>query len=256
MTSDTNPLNVKSLEKAFAILEAFQDQGRFMALGELSTATGLGKSATQRFAYTLKKLGYLEQDPTTRRYALGKKLLGLTFQFLRTDPLIDKAAPILTELRRSLGERVDLSLLDGNSLVYVMRMRTKRESLSHAHIGCSVPLYCSAGGRSVLACLPDEEAEQLIASCDLVARTPHTKVTPADIMEDVRKVRSNGYAIQSGEWRLDEIVIAAAITDRQGRPVGAVHVAASASEWNEPDFIKHVVPQLLPVVRGLSGQQQ
>jgi DNA-binding IclR family transcriptional regulator len=254
MTSDTNPLNVKSLEKAFVILEAFQDQGRFMTLGELSIATGLGKSATQRFAYTLKKLGYLEQDMATRRYALGKKLLGLTFQFLRTDPLIDKAAPILTELRRSLGERVDLSLLDGNSLVYVMRMRTKRESLSHAHIGCSVPLYCSAGGRSVLACFSNEEAERLIASCDLVPRTPHTKIKPAEIMQEVEQVRRNGYAIQSGEWRLDEIVIAAAVTDRQGRPVGAVHVAASASEWNEPDFIKHVVPQLLPVVRGLSGQ--
>src|SRR5690606_14631360 len=143
MTLDTNPLNVKSLEKAFDILEAFQDHGRCMTLGELPSAPGLGKSATRRLAYTLEKLAYLEQDATTRRYALGKTLLGLTFQFLRTDPLIDKAAPILTELRRSLGERVDLSLLDGNSLVYVMRMRTKRESLSHAHIGCSVPLYCS-----------------------------------------------------------------------------------------------------------------
>jgi DNA-binding IclR family transcriptional regulator len=251
---DKNPLNVKSLEKALALLQAFEDQGRFMSLGELSLATGIGKSAAQRFVYTFRKLGYLDQDPATRRYCLGKKILGLTFHFLHTHPLIDKATPLLIELRRSLGERVDLSLLDGDSLVYVMRLRTKRESLSHAHIGFSVPLYCTAGGRAVLACLPNAEAERSISSAQRIARTPHTKTAIAAIVREIKRVRSNGYAIQCGEWTVDEIVIAAAITDMQGRPLGAVHVAASASEWTEADFLKHVLPHLMPVVGTLSGR--
>src|SRR5947208_6063839 len=101
-------LHIKSLAKALKVLEAFGNCQRFLSLGEIAKLSGLDKSAVQRITYTLHRHRYLDQDPETRRYALGNRLLDLSFAFLRFHPLIERAAPILLDLRRSIDERVDL----------------------------------------------------------------------------------------------------------------------------------------------------
>src|SRR5690606_18882555 len=123
-------LNVKSIHKAFVVLEAFRGGERYLNLGELAAATGLDKSAVQRFTHTLRTLGYLEQDPATRRYALGRRVLDLAHGYLKNHPLVERAAPILADLRRAVRERVDLSLMDGDDVLYLFRLQSKRETFS------------------------------------------------------------------------------------------------------------------------------
>ncbi|MGE0725981.1 MAG: IclR family transcriptional regulator [Alphaproteobacteria bacterium] len=237
-----NPLNVKSMHKAFAVLEAFRDNDRFLSLAELATITGLDKSAVQRFTHTLRTLGYLEQDPQTRRYALGRRVLDLAFGFLKSHPLVERAAPVLVDLRRAVRERVDLTLLDREEVLYVFRMQSKRETFAAALVGRRVPLFCSAGGRAILARMDEAEAQRRIESVARPAYTPLTKTDPAKIMAEVRKARRQGYAIQVGEWRPAEMVAAAALVDRTGAPIGAVHVAASVSEWDPAEFERRMAP--------------
>ena len=237
-----NALNVKSLHKAFAVLEAFRANERFLSLGELAAATGLDKSAVQRFTHTLRALGYLEQDPATRRYALGRRVLDLAFGFLKNHPLIERAAPIVADLRRATRERVDLTLMDGDEVLYVFRMQSKRETFAAALIGRRVPLFCSAGGRAILSHLDEKDALRRIERTERPAFTPNTKTDPAKIMAEVRKARRQGYAMQVGEWRPAELVIAAAILDPSRAPLGAVHVAASLSEWTAEDFEQRMAP--------------
>ncbi|MGE0719608.1 MAG: IclR family transcriptional regulator [Alphaproteobacteria bacterium] len=246
-------LNVKSIHKAFAVLQAFRDGDRFLGLGELAAATGLDKSAVQRFTHTLRLLGYLEQDPVTRRYALGRKVLDLAFGFLRGHPLIERAAPILADLRRATRERVDLTLPDGDDVLYVFRMQSKRETFAAALVGRRTPLFCSAGGRAILSCLDEEEARARVERADRPAFTPATRTEPAKIMTEVRKARRQGYAMQVGEWRPAELVLAAAIVDRTGAPVGAVHVAGSLAEWQPDEFEARMAPLVTNAVRSIAG---
>ncbi|MCC7276505.1 MAG: IclR family transcriptional regulator [Alphaproteobacteria bacterium] len=247
-----NPLNVKSIHKAFVVLEAFRDNERYLGLGELAAATGLDKSAVQRFTHTLRTLGYLEQDPVTRRYALGRRVLDLAFGFLKNHPLVERSAPILADLRRAARERVDLTLMDGDDVLYVFRLQSKRETFAAALVGRRVPLYCSAGGRAILSRLDDDEARRIVERVMRPAFTPATKTEPAKIMAEIRKARRQGYALQVGEWRPAELVVAAAIVDRAGAPLGAVHVAGSLGEWEPEEFERRMAPLVTNAVGAIS----
>ena len=197
----------------------------------------------QRYTRTLRDLGYLEQDPFTRRYALNHRVLDLSFSYLRKNPLIERAAPILIDLRRTARERVDLSIPDGLDLVFVLRLQSKRETFAAALIGRRVPLAISAGGRAILAGLPDDEVQEILDRSTLHPNTPRTKTDRNTILNEIAVARAKGYAVQSEEWRLGEIVTAAAIVDRDGRPVAAVHIAASTNEWSREAFEKKFSPQ-------------
>ncbi|TVR07760.1 MAG: IclR family transcriptional regulator [Salinarimonadaceae bacterium] len=228
--------------KAVVVLEAFCNRERYLSLSDLVAITGLDKSSAQRCTRTLKELGYLEQHPKTRRYAIGRRVLDLSFAYLHSNPLIVRAAPIMIELRQTARERVDLSVLDGPDLIYVYRLQTKREALSAALVGKRIPVYSSAGGRALLARLSDDEAMAILAASDLQPRTPYTLSDPEAIMAEVRRARTKGYALQVGEWRPGEIAAAAAVTDQEGRPIAALHIAGSTTEWSPEDFERRMGP--------------
>lgn len=246
-------LEVKSVGKAFKVLEVFTGREQLLSLGEITTRTRLDKSAVQRLTHTLQKLGYLDQDPVSRRYMLGIRVLDPAFGYLRSHPLIEKAAPILLDLRRTIGERVDLSLLDRGALVYVLRLQSKRESvLTAAHVGLRIPLYCAAGGRAVLAKLSDAEATRMVKNFRYHQHTPKTITAPQLIMKEVRKSRRLGFALQVEQWRLGEIALGAAITNDLGRPIGAVHVVGSTTEWSAANFERKMSSHLIATTQAIS----
>jgi IclR family transcriptional regulator, pca regulon regulatory protein len=78
----------------------------------------------QRIAHTLGRLGYLEHRHGG--YVPGSRLLDRTFDYLRANPLVGRAIPILTELRRNVMERVDMSLFEDLTLLYAIRLQSKR----------------------------------------------------------------------------------------------------------------------------------
>ncbi|MEI2417994.1 IclR family transcriptional regulator [Orrella sp. JC864] len=241
----SNPLNVKSLSKAFRLLEVFRDAPTPLGLAELVQATGMDKSTVQRFTFTLKEMGYLEQDPDTRRYVLGRRVLDLTFGYLHAHPLVERASPVLVDLRRSVQERVDMTVPDGDWVLYVVRMQAKRENYSAALIGRRIPMFCSAGGRAMLSALPEEEALQVVQRADRVRHTPNTLTDVEAIMREVRAARERGYALQVGEWRAGEIAAAVPIVDKRGVPIAAVHVAVSIGEWTREEVERRIVPLLM-----------
>lgn len=241
----SNPLNVKSLSKAFRLLEAFRDSPTPLGLAELVQVTGMDKSTVQRFAYTLKEMGYLEQDPDTRRYTLGRRVLDLTFGYLHSHPLVERASPVLVDLRRAVQERVDMTIPDGDWVLYVVRMQAKRENYSAALIGRRIPMFCSAGGRAMLSALPEADARQVIERANRVKHTQFTQTDVEDIMAEIRKAREQGYALQAGEWRSGEIAAAVPIVDKRGEPVAAVHVAVSVGEWTREEVEGRIVPLLM-----------
>lgn len=246
-------LEVKSVGKAFKVLEVFSERERLLSLGEIATRTGIDKSAVQRITYTLQKLGYLDQDPASRRYMLAVRVLDNAFGYLRSHPLIEKAAPILLDLRRTIGERVDLSLLDREALVYVLRLQSKRESfLTAAHVGLRIPLYCAAGGRAVLAQLDEAEAVRILNNAPLRKHTPKTVTDPDLILKEVRKARRQGFAVQVEQWRQGEIALGAAVTNYLGRPVGAITIVASTTEWSVAEFEWKMSPHLVAAAQVIS----
>lgn len=142
----TNALYVGSVGKAFRVLDCFKQASGDLSLMDIMAISGLDKSAAQRYTHTLCAEGYLEQNAQTRRYRLGTGMLNLTFHFLRMNALVEALNPIMLELSAATGEKISLSLLDGNELVHVMRHQSQTEHYHASLVGRRIPLYCTAGG--------------------------------------------------------------------------------------------------------------
>jgi IclR family transcriptional regulator, pca regulon regulatory protein len=250
---DRSPLFIQSFDKVIRVLEAFRSADEFLGLAELVALTGLDKPQVQRSAHTLVATGYLDRDPITARLRLGKKCLDLGFHFLRTNPLVSVATPMLLQLRRDCGERTNLSLFDRTTLVYVIRLHGKREYPQFSTlIGRRMPTFCSAGGRATLAALSDEEAREILQESDLKPMTGDTLTEPERIMDEIRKSRERGYGFVVNESAPSEITVAAAVLDRERRPIAAVHIAGSLTKWSPEDYERNFSPYVVETARSLS----
>jgi IclR family pca regulon transcriptional regulator len=251
-SDDGSPLFVASIGKAMALLEVFRgSRERYLGVTDIAARLGTDKSTVQRITYTLVQLGYLERCPNTRRYGLGTRLLDLSYQYVRTHHLVEMATPHLIELRRACEERVDLSLFDGDSLVYLVRLQSKKEKFYTTLVGRRMPLFCTAGGRALLSKLPLDEARAIVERAD---RTPLTSKSITDVDEIMRRIEQaahDGYSVAVGEAILGEVTVAAAIQGSEGRPVGAVHVAGSLSSRDHEAWLDKVLPPLMETMAAL-----
>jgi len=244
---------VQSVEKAFRVLEAFAAEHRPLSLAEIAKATGMDRSGAQRLCYTLRKLGYLDLDEQVRGHVPGLRLLDRSYDFLRMHPLAQRATTPLMELRRVTQERVDLSLPDDLTIIYAVRLQSKRESFIATLVGRRLPTFCSSGGRAMLAQLDDRRIEDVLARSDRRPLTPKTITDLPSLRRKIAEARAAGYALTLEERLLGEIALAAAIVDRAGAPIGAVHVAGSLAEWEPEAFCKRMAPLAIETAKSLSG---
>lgn len=246
-------LMVQSVVRALRVQECIGQAGRPLSLAEIARAAGIDRSAAQRFAYTLEALGYLERGDSGQGYRPGMKALDRGFEFLRAHPLVERATPALIELRKATKERVDLSLFDGASIIYAIRLQSKRETFFATLVGRRIPTFCAAGGRAMLALLEDGEIEEILSRSDLAPKTPKTITERGEIMAKIEQARADGYALAQEEGQMGEIVIGTAIRGAQGRPVAAIHIAGSLSEWQEQAFRERCAPLAMEAAAALHG---
>lgn len=245
-------LFVASVEKAIRILEAFGQARPEMGLQELVTATGLDKSAVQRYAYTLSRLGLLDKDPVTRQYRLALKALEFANAYLWADSLVRNAMPKLIDLRQKIGETINMSRIDGSDIVYITRLPSMRTNYAAMIPGRRVPALNTSSGRSIVATFPARERARAVAEWPLRQFTPQTSMDRARIGELVEAAAERGYSISQNELILSEVGIAAPITDSDGRGIAAVHCSVSGLSWSAAEIEATIVPQLLDTANAIA----
>ena len=247
-----DPLFNRSAARAVAVMSAFHGSSGPMTLSEIARAACIDRSAAQRLVHTLRELGYLKRSEDGRGFLPDLRFLDHAHDCLRLDPVVQRATPVLLELRRNVHERVDLSLFDDRRVIYATRMQSKRETFFATLVGHAVPTFCSSGGRAILAALPEAEARDIVERSDRTAITPKTATDPEAVMARVAEARRLGYALVIEEILVGEVAIGAAIRTPQGRPVGAVHVAGSLSEWTAEAFTARVAPLVAEAASAIS----
>jgi len=109
----------QSLARGLAILSTFHSDRPLIGVSELSRGLELSRSTVHRYVATLAKLGYLQQDPDSKRYRLGPKVLDLGFSALNSMDLLEVSAPHLRRLSDETQRTVNVAILDGTDVVYI-----------------------------------------------------------------------------------------------------------------------------------------
>ena len=225
----TASYQVPALERGLAILEYLDQHPAGRTMIEAARDLGLPKNAVFRIALTLLRRGYMERDPASKRLRLGHKTLTLGYGALGEGrSLVEQSLEPMRALREATGETVCLSVLaDGEGFVL--------ESVPGTHLfrctvepGMRQPVHASASGKAIFAFLPPGELEAALPRLRLVRLTPNTITNKAQLREELRSVRDQGYAVDRCEHVDGAMCVAAPIFDRRGHVVASLTVTAPA----------------------------
>ncbi|MVW80749.1 helix-turn-helix domain-containing protein [Bordetella sp. 02P26C-1] len=250
---EDSPLYVAALARGISLLGAFTERRPAMTLPELAEATGLTKSAVQRFAHTLWVLGYLRKHPQTKKFSLAPRSLELGMQYTQTSALVLGGNPFLHSLNRSTQETCSLAEPEGREMVYVARFATHMQMFVNMPVGTRLPLYSTAAGRAVLSRLDPDRVHEFLSSSE---RRAHTNMSITDLdalMNEVQFARDHGYARSNCEIYPGDITISAPVVDPVGTPVGAVNVSVPASRWSFEEAQAVFGPQVVETAHAISA---
>lgn len=250
--STDHRLFVAGVAKAFAVLGAFTDERSALSLTEISTRSGIGRSAAQRFVYTLKVLGYLRQDPASRRYRLTPRLLHFANAYLRNDPLIGRAFPYLREASRRTGETVNLTQLDEAEIVFVARFPSSTIISADLVLGSRLPAFCTAPGRAMLAHVERDRALAILEDYPRKAMTAHTITDLDGLVERLETIRRQGFEIAVEETFAGDISVAAPVHGEAGNVIAAVNIAVATPRWTAESASTTLAPIVTETATAIS----
>lgn len=246
-----DPLFVGSLERGMRLLQAFREDSDTLGLTELAQITGLTKSAAQRFAHTWEQLGYLQKDPRSRRFRLGVKVVELGFFFMKGQALIGRAIPHLMAARDRTGLAINLSLLDGADILYVVRLPRQGLTLAEMLVGRRMPAYCTSSGRALLSHYDDATLHTILSEARPKRHTPQSQIEPEILFAEIVKARQQGFAITREQLLIGQIGVGTVVPAGEQRPMAAVNMTMTTDQWDEARIIREVVPQLMMVAEAI-----
>ena len=238
----------QSLERGLAILASFTPTRPLLGVSELAREVRLSRSTAHRYVATLTDLGYLQQDPTTRKYRLGSRVLDLGFSAINSMELRQIAAPHLQELSDATGHTVNMAILEGVDIVYVERCRStqrgQREIDLDLHVGSRLPAYCTSMGKVLLAFLPDDELRALLDRIDFLRRGPNTIRSKSALRAELAEVRASGVAVNNEELAYGLRSVAVPVRTKADEVVAAINLAAHRSFVSMEELVVRLGPAL------------
>lgn len=222
---------VQAIERMAAILDTLSQSGKGASLGSVASRVGLSKGTTHRILSSLMYFDFVRQDPASRDYALGFKLVELGSCLLEQINLRKEAEALLQDLSQRTNETVYLVILDRTEVVYVEKIETEDTSVilrATSKVGQRNAAHSCAVGKVLLADLSPEELDALLGEMVLVRKTENTIADPLQLREHLITVQARGYAVDDEESERGIRCVAAPVRDERGRAVAAISVSGPA----------------------------
>jgi IclR family KDG regulon transcriptional repressor len=228
-STSRNPTQIKSVVRTLTLIEALSAHPAGATITALAAELALPKSSVFRMLHTLLEFGYVRQDPTTERYALGSRFLHLAASVEHGSDVRSLAHPLLVELSARTTETVHLAVPVGTHMVYIDKIDSPRAVVMASRIGEQLPLHCSALGKAYLSAMPADERRTIVDGLPLDRRTKRTLADPDALLDDLETCARRGFAIDNVENEEGVRCVGAAILDDRHRPIAALSVSAPAS---------------------------
>lgn len=215
---------IKTLRTALEILDCFTVLTPEQGVSEISQKLGMHKSTVSRTLSTLASGNILVRYPSGKKYRLGSKVLQLASVFLSATDLRTAALPYMEELRSKTSETISLFIMDGDSRMCLDRLESPESIRMTANIGERAPLHAGAPGKLLLAYLPEDKKNELLATTKLRKFTPNTITDMEKLKEELKEIRKQGFAASLEERVALGAAVAAPITNHTGDVISALSI--------------------------------
>lgn len=233
--------SVQSIERALDILEVLSSNSRGLGISEIGRATDLPYATIHRLTATLVARGYVRQDPETKKYVLGTRLVGLGSVAGRM--LGSVAHPYLERVVELTGETANMAVLEDGYVVYVAQVPSPRMVRMFTEVGNRVLPHRTAVGKVLLAHTPRDETIRLIRRTGLPAATENTVTDFHKFLEEIDRAGEQGFALDMEEQELGVCCVAAPVVTAGGL-VAAISVSGPCGRLSPDkhrDFVQHLM---------------
>ena len=213
--------------KSLFILEALSRSSDYMSINKIAAISGHSQSTVHRILNEMIQCGFVEKNESYKKYKLGMQAVIFASRFITSNSLITAAHDELKELNRITGETVHLVSVSDFEMVYLDKIDTKHALGLMSAVGKRNPLYCTSGGKAIMAFCNDEWITDFFSRVKLEAYTANTFTDSQTLRIELSKIHVQGYALDNCEHHDDIICIGAPIFSRTGdNPIAAISVAA------------------------------
>jgi DNA-binding IclR family transcriptional regulator len=225
----------QSVERALSVLSCFSQERPQLRISELVELTGLGQSTVSRLVGAMLGLGFLSLDERSGLYTAGPQIVTLAAVALNQSSVHQAGRQIAQSLAAELGLGVNLAERRGSNLFYLAHFEGADAPRSATMIGRGGPLHATGLGKALISDLDKDAVADLIGPGPYPGYTVNTITTLGDLVSDLEKVRTRGYAVELEELALRRACVAAPIRDRSGAIVAALSISGPMSAIRLPE---------------------
>jgi DNA-binding IclR family transcriptional regulator len=225
---DASTPSIQVLERSFALLDVLAQQPEPMALKDISERTGLHPSTAHRILNDLVAGRFVDR-PQAGQYRLGMRLLELGNTVKERLSVRELAAAPMRELHRLTHQAVNLSVRQGDEIVYIERAYSERSGMQVVRaVGGRAPLHLTSVGKLFLAAEPPERVRTYATRTGLAGHTRNSLTQVAALERELEGVRARGIAHDNEELEIGVRCIAAGVYDDAGKLVAGLSISAPA----------------------------
>ncbi|WP_370514497.1 IclR family transcriptional regulator [Alteribacillus sp. YIM 98480] len=227
-----SPKGIRTLQRAIDILNCFHREEPELTLTEISNKIELAKSTTTRLLATLELNHFVEKNPVTSKYRLGRQLYFIGHVAGQSIELRSVAEETMKRLRNQTKETVNLYVLDGEHRTCIQQYESTQSVKHMVSIGQKLPVTVGAGGKVLLAYQSKDFKEQVMGEQPI-------KTTKTDLKNELKTIVEERYAESIDEREAGTSAASSPIFDIDGNMVAALSVSGPSSR-----FKPHELPDL------------
>jgi DNA-binding IclR family transcriptional regulator len=249
--NSANP-RVSVTSRVLDLLAAYDDEHRSLSL------TALARRAHMPLATAHRLVGELVRgDALVRRedgeYVIGRRMWDLGLLAPVETGLRQAASPFLHDLYGATLATVHLAVRDGSQVLYIDRVSGHASVPVVSQVGSRLPLHATGVGKVLLAYAPEHVRVDVLEHLTRV--TPYTVTQPGRLLDQIRRVHSDGYATTSEEMSLGACSVAVPVRDRDGEVVAALGIVVAGLQRDKGRLVSALQVAARGIGRSLSAQR-
>jgi DNA-binding IclR family transcriptional regulator len=219
---------LQTIQKAGELLNLFDRDHAEWGVREAAAKLKIAKSSAHDLMSSLAKQGFLNKTADSR-YRLGWRLVMLSETLLATTELRKEARPVMEDLAAQYQETIHLAILDDTQAVYVDKLEGRQAvRVELTSLGARLYAHCSALGKVLLANLEESEVRRIIQAAGLPRFTENTITREELLLQELAKIRKQGFAYDLEEILPDLCCVAGPICNHTGQVIAAISMSIPA----------------------------
>jgi DNA-binding IclR family transcriptional regulator len=232
------PNRIPTNLRALRILEVLGRSEGAMTATEINAELNLPRQTVHRLCVTLEENGFIIRKALGKKYQIARRLRSMGAGLLHNSRDYIARHQVLLSVNEHVGETVNYAVPGAYGMSYVDRVETDWAFRIQQPIGTSVPFHCTASGKCFLASLAKDHQLALVESLELTAMTQNTLTDKSLLLEELRDIKTNGYALDREEFMSGLIAIAVPIFDAESRFVAGLAYHGPTQRLNLSSMIE------------------